>query len=133
MAQAMPVKYVAREWAGHGDGRLYGGVVNAPAVLSGVLGSYRGCLVEARSRTLIVLTGAMEFHSADGHSSRQHIFSKTLLEDRPPSIIPLGSRFTVAGLKTKSLPSHIRLDQKVSEECARLPLFLTETETLKPK
>ena len=130
--QAMPVKYAAREWAGHGDGRVYGGVVNAPATLSGLLGAYRGCLVEARSRTLIVLTGAMEFHSADGHSSGQHIFSKSLLGDRPPSIIPLGSRFTVAGLKTKSLPSHVRLDRKIPDECARLPLFLTETETLKP-
>lgn len=131
--QAVSVKYVAREWAGHNDGRVYGGVVNAPGFLSGVLGSYRGCLVDVRSRTLIVLTGAMDFHSPDGHSSRQHIFSKSILGDQTASIIELGSTFTVAGLKTKSLPSYIRLDQNIPQKCARLPLFLTESETLKPK
>jgi hypothetical protein len=108
-------------------------MVNSPGALSGVLGSYRGCLVEAQSRTLIVLTGAMDVHPPDDHSDRQHIFSKSLLGDRPGSIVQLGSAFTVAGLETKSLPSHIRLDRAIPEKCAQLPLFLTESETLKPK
>jgi hypothetical protein len=125
-------RYVAREWAGHNDGRVYGGVVNSPSVLSGVLGTYRGCLVEVRSQTLIVLSGAMEFHLSDGHAAKEHIFSKTLLGDGPATTITLGSTFTVAGLKAKSLPSYIRLDQNIPEKCAKLGLFFTETETLKP-
>lgn len=131
--QAISVKYAAREWAGHNDGRTYGGVVNSPSVLSGILGAYKGCLVEVRSRTLIVLSGAMEFHAPDGHSDKQHIFSKSMLGDRPASIIPLGSRFTVAGMETKSVPSYIRLDQNIPSECAELRVFLTESETLKLK
>ena len=130
--EAVSVKYAAREWAGHNDGRVYGGVVNSPGALSGILGTYRGCLVEVRSRTLIVLTGAMELHQPDGHSTKQHVFSNSILGDRPASITELGSTFTVAGLKTESLPNYIRLDQNVPKECAQLPLFFTESETLKP-
>jgi hypothetical protein len=131
--QVLPVRYVAREWAGHGDGRVYGGVVTPTGILSGVLGSYQGCLVEIRSRTLVVLTGAMEFHQPDDHSIEQHIFSKSLLGDQPASIIPVGGSFTVQGSKIRALPDWMRLDQKIPEQCIRLRLFLTTTETLKPK
>lgn len=130
--EAVSIKFAAREWAGHNDGRIYGGVVNSPDILSGVLGIYQGCLVEVRSRTLIVLTGAMELHQPDGHSIKQHVFSNSIFGDRPASIIELGSTFMVAGLKTKSLPNYIRLDQNIPDECTQLPLFLTESETLKP-
>jgi uncharacterized protein YceK len=130
--QAGLVQYSAREWAGHGDGRVYGGVAMPTGSLSGILGSYRGCLVESRSRTLIVLTGAMAFHAPDGHSVKQHIFSKSLLGDQPASIIPVGGVFTVRGSKVKTLPGWMQLDQKIPAQCVRLRLFLTTTETLKP-
>jgi hypothetical protein len=75
----------------------------------------------------------MDFHPPDGHSTSQHIYSKSILGDQPASIIQLGSRFTAAGMKTNSLPTYIRLDQAVPAECAQLPLFLTESQTLKPE
>jgi hypothetical protein len=130
---AVPVDFVAREWTGHTDGRVYGGVAMPTGTLSGILGSYRGCLVEIRSRTLILLTGAMEFHPPDDHSVKQHIFSKSPLGDRPAFIIPVGGSFTVQGSKIRTLPDWERLDQKIPAQCARLRLFFTTTETLKPK
>jgi hypothetical protein len=131
--QPVAVEYVAREWSGHGDGRLYGGVVNPTGVLSGTLGSYRGCLVETRSKTLIVLTGAMDFHATDDHSVSPHVYSKSILGDQPASIIPLGSSFTVAGIKLGKLPDDIRLDAQIPEICRQLGVFLTASETLKLK
>lgn len=130
---AATVDYAAREWSGHNDGRTYGGVAMPTGTLSGTLGSYRGCLVEIRSRTLVLLTGAMEFHPPDEHSTKQHIFSKSLLGDRPASIVPVGSPFSVQGTKIRKLPDGERLDQKIPEECGRLSIFYTTTETLRPK
>jgi hypothetical protein len=132
-SEAMPVEFAAREWTGHTDGRVYGGVTMQTGTLSGILGFYQGCLVEVRSRTLIVLSGAMEFHGPDGHSIKQHIFSKSLLGDSPPSIVAAGSSFSVLGTKGRRLPDGERLDENVPEQCARLHLFFTTTETLKPK
>jgi hypothetical protein len=127
------VQYVAQEWAEHTDGRTYGGVIRPTGTLFGILGSYQGCLVEIRSRTLIVLSGAMEFHSSDDHSTKQHIFSKSLLGDQPSVIVPVGSSFTVLGSKIKTLPASIRLKQQLPQQCIRLRMFVTTTESMKLK
>ena len=133
MGHATNIDYVAREWSGHGDGRVYGGVVNPTDDFSGILGSYQGCLVEVRSSTLMVLTGAMEFHTADGHSSSPHIMSKSILGDQPASIIPLRGSFTVSGIRLRKLPADIRLDSKIPEKCDELSVFLMASETLRLK
>lgn len=128
-----PVVYAAREWTGYTDGRTYGGVVNAPNDLSGRLGSYRGCLVEIRTRTLIVLSGAMEFHRPDTHSERDHVFSKSILGDRPAVTIPVGAPFAVSGMRTSQPLQNIRLETAVPTDCTSLPTFLTSSETFKPR
>lgn len=125
------VTFAAREWSNHNDGRVYGGVNNGPDVLSGTLGSYKGCLVDNTSSTIVVLTGAMEFHQPDAHSKLQHVFSKSILGDRAAEVIPVGSKFTVDGLKTNNL-SNILLEQDIPEICKTLPVFLTSSETFKP-
>lgn len=127
------VGFAAREWSNYDDGRLYGGVVRPTETLSGILGSYHGCLVEVRSRTLVVLTGAMEFRGPDGNSSKPYVYSKSLLDDQPPSIIALGDRFEVQGTGVGALPADVRLQAPIPESCAGLRVFLTTTETFKPK
>jgi hypothetical protein len=128
-----PVVYAARDYSGHTDGRTYGGVVNAPHDLSGRLGSYRGCLVETRTRTLIVLSGAMEFHRADTHSERDHVFSKSIAGDRPAVTIPVGAPFAVSGMRTRQPLENIRLETAVPAHCTKLPIFLTSSETFKAR
>ncbi len=125
--------YAAREWTGHTDGRTYGGVVNAPHQLSGRLGLYRGCLVETRTRTLIVLSGAMEFHRSDAHSKRDHVFSKSMMGDRPAVTISVGAAFAVSGLRTSQPLQNIRLETAVPTDCTALPVFLTSSETFKAR
>lgn len=126
------VTFTAREWAQYDDSRVYGGVTNPPHILAGTLGSYKGCLVDRESSALIVLTGAMEFHQPDGHSNRQHIYSRSMLGDRPADIIPVGSKFTVAGMKAKD-SSGILLERQIPATCAKLYAFITSSETLKPR
>lgn len=126
------VTFAAREWTGHGDGRSYGGTVNGPDRLQGTLGSYRGCLVEARSNTLILLSGAMEFHRPDGHSTRDHVYSRSLLGDRPAQIVDIGSKFSVEGLLARQPLENIRLEAPVPAACGARPIFVTSTETFRP-
>lgn len=130
--QSGPVTFAAREWAGHDDGRVYGGIISPSDTLSGTLGTYRGCLVEVRSGTLVVLSGAMEFHQPDAHSGQPHVLSKTILGDGPAQVIPVGGQFVSEGLKSKRMPDSIRLAEPVPGPCAGLPVFLTSSETMRP-
>lgn len=130
---AAPVEYAMREWTGHVDGRTYGGVVNAPGELRGTLGSYRGCLADTDTGTLVGLSGAMEFHQPDAHSDRQHVYSESLLGDAPAVTVPVGARFSVSGMRTTQPVETIRLEQAVPDRCSDLPVFLTSTGTLAPR
>ena len=126
------VDFVAREKADHGDGRVYGGIVSPTAMLTGTLGSYRGCLIETRSRTLVVLSGAMEFREADNNSAKPYIYSKSLLGDSQAMIIPIDEDFEVRGSFVDQLPEGVDLQSPIPQACARLPMFFTTTETFKP-
>ena len=85
--------------------------------------------METRSRTMIVLTGAMEFHRPDNHSPEPHVLSKTLLGDVPPTVIPVGGEFYVKGTRVKTIPEAMRLEKEIPPACADLPLFMTSSQT----
>jgi hypothetical protein len=130
--QDAAVVFVASSWTGDGDPNNDAGAVNTYDILSGTLESYQGCLVETRSKTLIFLTGTMEFHQPDSHSPKQHILSKGSPGYLPDQIIPVGSKFTVIGRKVKTI-GDFPLQQKIPERCAHLRFFFTSSGTMKAK
>ena len=123
------VSYAAREWSEYDDGRTYGGVVSPTERLSGVLGSYSGCLVDTQSQLMIVLTGAMEVHQSDQHSPKQHVYSKSILGDAAPQVIAVGEPFVVQGTGVDSFPDGFRLERTIPSACDKLPLFMTSSQT----